>query len=75
MKLKKLSNKANQSKFRGDIDLRSLLVATGDRELIEGNTWGDTFWGVDKNTGQGENHLGRILMELRDHYNRPTELL
>jgi N-glycosidase YbiA len=33
-------------------------------ELIEGNNWGDTFWGVCK--GQGENHLGRLLMEIRD---------
>lgn len=33
-------------------------------ELIEGNTWGDTFWGICK--GQGENHLGRLLMEIRD---------
>lgn len=33
-------------------------------ELIEGNTWGDTFWGVCR--GQGENILGRLLMEIRD---------
>ena len=65
---------ALEAKFK-DTNLRALLMATGNRELIEGNTWGDTFWGVDKNTGQGENHLGRILMELRDKYNRPTELL
>jgi ribA/ribD-fused uncharacterized protein len=45
-------------------DLRELLLSTGDAQLIEGNTWGDTFWGVCD--GQGENHLGRILMEVRD---------
>jgi N-glycosidase YbiA len=39
------------------------LLATGDAELIEGNTWGDTFWGVCN--GEGENHLGRLLMEIR----------
>jgi len=27
---------------------RGWLSATGDEELIEGNTWGDTFWGVAK---------------------------
>jgi predicted NAD-dependent protein-ADP-ribosyltransferase YbiA (DUF1768 family) len=32
--------------------------------LIEENTWGDTFWGICK--GQGENHLGRLLMQIRD---------
>jgi len=45
-------------------DLRILLLATGDQQLIEGNTWGDTFWGVCD--GIGENHLGRILMDVRD---------
>jgi ribA/ribD-fused uncharacterized protein len=39
------------------------LVMTGDAELIEGNWWGDTFWG--KVDGIGENWLGRLLMETR----------
>ena len=29
-----------------DPELRNLLLATGDEELIEGNYWGDTYWGV-----------------------------
>jgi ribA/ribD-fused uncharacterized protein len=45
-------------------DLYEKLLATKGMELIEGNTWGDTFWGVCN--GQGENHLGRILMAYRD---------
>ncbi len=45
-------------------DLAARLVATKPRELIEGNTWGDTFWGVCR--GKGENHLGRLLMRVRD---------
>jgi N-glycosidase YbiA len=44
--------------------LREALLATGDRELIEGNWWGDTYWGVCK--GKGENRLGKILMQVRD---------
>lgn len=32
--------------------------------IQEGNTWGDTFWGVDLETGEGENTLGYILMDL-----------
>lgn len=43
--------------------LRELLLSTGQEELVEGNTWGDTFWGVCK--GVGQNHLGRILMKVR----------
>lgn len=53
------------AKFDQHPDLATKLDGTGDAELVEGNTWGDTFWGVDVNTGQGENHLGRLLMELR----------
>ena len=33
-------------------ELRTLLLATGDSELIEGNTWGDTYWGVCRGVGQ-----------------------
>ena len=29
-----------------DNSARALLRGTGDAPLIEGNTWGDTFWGV-----------------------------
>lgn len=51
-----------EAKFQNP-DLRARLIATGDAELIEGNHWGDTFWGVCK--GVGQNHLGKLLMELR----------
>ena len=40
--------------------LRDMLLATGDAKLIEGNTWGDRFWG--QCSGVGENQLGKILM-------------
>jgi ribA/ribD-fused uncharacterized protein len=43
--------------------LKARLVATGDAELIEGNHWGDKFWGVCD--GEGQNWLGRILMQVR----------
>lgn len=47
-------------------ELRDKLLATGDQQLIEGNTWGDTFYGVDVRTGIGRNFLGRILMKIRE---------
>ncbi len=46
-------------------DLAQKLRATGDAPLIEGNTWGDRFWGVERRSGRGDNHLGRILMQVR----------
>jgi predicted NAD-dependent protein-ADP-ribosyltransferase YbiA (DUF1768 family) len=48
------------------LELRGLLLATGDAHLEEGNWWGDYFWGVCK--GKGENNLGKILMKVRDFY-------
>ncbi len=44
-------------------EYRARLLATGQRELVEGNTWGDTFWGVCE--GVGDNRLGRILTRVR----------
>lgn len=52
------------AKFSQNPALKNMLVNTSGIELIEGNTWGDTFWGVYK--GKGENHLGKILMRVRD---------
>jgi ribA/ribD-fused uncharacterized protein len=48
--------------------LTRALLATGDAELIEGNNWNDTFWGVCNNTG--ENNLGKILMKVREELSR-----
>ena len=51
-------------KFTNHQDLKENLLATGDSYLEETNTWSDFFWGVCK--GKGENHLGKILMEVRE---------
>jgi ribA/ribD-fused uncharacterized protein len=49
--------------------LSDKLVSTGNATLIEGNTWGDVFWGVCD--GKGKNMLGRLLMEIRKETNKP----
>ncbi len=51
------------AKFSQDPGLTAKLLLTGDAELVEGNTWGDRFWG--QVGGVGENHLGKILMRVR----------
>lgn len=55
--------KGVRAKFTQNPEAIQLLLKTGDAELIEGNTWGDTFWGVSN--GKGKNKLGKILMEIR----------
>jgi ribA/ribD-fused uncharacterized protein len=51
------------AKFTQNNDLAEMLLATGDAELVEGNDWGDKFWG--RVNGHGENWLGKILVETR----------
>jgi len=51
-----------KSKFSNP-KLKKMLVDTGSEELIEGNNWGDVYWGVC--IGRGENNLGKLLMKVR----------
>ncbi len=69
-------------KYTQHLDLRELLIATGNVTLIEGNAWRDDFWGCvpvasrrsgallpawgDHQEWTGRNWLGRILMMTRD---------
>ena len=53
-----------QQKFAPGTDLAWMLVGTVEAELVEGNEWGDRFWGVCR--GVGANTLGRLLMEQRE---------
>jgi ribA/ribD-fused uncharacterized protein len=70
------------SKFTQNHDLGDRLVRTGDEPLVEGNDWGDDYWGACAPgrgrlaaAGQlpvwaaglvGYNYLGRFLMTIRD---------
>jgi N-glycosidase YbiA len=45
--------------------LAEWLYLTGEAELVEGNTWGDVFWGQCP-LGNGENMLGKLLMQVRE---------
>ena len=53
-----------RQKFAPGTRLAEQLLETGDAKLIEGNTWGDTFWGRCR--GKGTNHLGELLMKIRE---------
>tara|TARA_Y100000310_G_scaffold94631_1_gene92389 strand:- start:3790 stop:4212 length:423 start_codon:yes stop_codon:yes gene_type:complete len=54
---------ALRAKFVPGTDLAERLLATGDKQLVEGNHWGDEYWGVCK--GKGLNRLGHLLMLVR----------
>lgn len=56
-----------KAKFTQSDVLRARLIDTGDQHLEEGNWWNDTFWGVCPiGSSCGENHLGKILMRVRE---------
>jgi ribA/ribD-fused uncharacterized protein len=50
-------------KFSNNENLMWKLIMTHNADIIEGNTWGDTFWGQCNK--QGKNELGLILMAVR----------
>jgi len=57
-------------KFRRHEHLGKRLLATGEEELIEGNTWHDQEWGdcrcSEHASIPGENWLGKLLMAVRE---------
>lgn len=55
------------AKFQQHPELKQALLATGDVVLLDGNSWGNRFWGHAD--GFGENHLGYILMDIREKFN------
>jgi ribA/ribD-fused uncharacterized protein len=50
--------------------LADKLLDTKDDLLVEGNSWGDKYWGMvkDPKTGdwKGDNFLGKLLMKVRN---------
>lgn len=54
------------NKFLQNPKLKYNLMDTWPIPLEEGNTWGDTVWGVCK--GKGTNWFGIILMNIRQHF-------
>lgn len=53
-----------KQKFAFGTELAECLLDTGNAYIMEGNHWGDTFWGVCH--GKGQNFLGRLIMDQRD---------
>ena len=46
--------------------LRKKLIATKGSYIQEGNWWNDDYWGFCLKKEEGENHLGHLLMLVRD---------
>ena len=74
--------RGNLAKFRQDEELYRLLLATGDKTLVEGSAK-DRLWGVglawddpaieDQANWRGSNWLGQVLMQVRDALQRAEE--
>lgn len=57
-------------KFEQHPDLAEKLAATENAVLIAGNNGKDQFWGIDLYSWQGENQLGKLLMKVREEYQK-----
>ena len=68
-RLKAMAN-ALYAKFKNPELMSKLSGIQG--EIVEDNTWGDTFWG--RSNGVGENVLGQMLMNIRDNNNDANAL-
>jgi ribA/ribD-fused uncharacterized protein len=56
--------RAVRRKFELHAELKEMLLATGDEELVESAPT-DTYWGVGRD-GTGLNKLGKIIARIRD---------
>lgn len=56
--------RAMTAKFAQHADIRAMLMATGNRRLVD-HTAADDFWGEGID-GKGRNMVGRLLMKIRD---------
>jgi len=61
-----------RAKFRQHPDLRSRLIGSGERLLVE-HTANDAYWG-DAGDGSGKNRLGMLLMQVRAELRRDERL-
>ncbi|MEA5575877.1 NADAR family protein [Anabaena sp. UHCC 0451] len=59
-----IMRKAVLCKFSTHIDIKEILLSTGDEEIVE-NSPIDFYWGCGSD-GSGKNMLGQILMEVRE---------
>jgi hypothetical protein len=55
-----------RAKVAQNEDVRTCLLATGKKQIIENSPW-DTFWGIGQD-GTGRNQMGKILMSIREEF-------
>lgn len=70
LKLTVMTDLVQQKFSKGE--MWSMLLATGEQEIQEGNYWGDRFWGRTLKNGVwvGENMLGKIITKIREEKRR-----
>jgi ribA/ribD-fused uncharacterized protein len=58
------------AKFGQNPDAQRRLIETAPTPIVALNSWDDTYWGADIDTGRGRNKLGHILMGVRGTFSR-----
>ena len=62
-----------RQKFTNNPKLKEMLLLTDGCQLEERNNWNDLCWGCNEK-GEGENHLGKILMTIRHDLTSKKEM-
>lgn len=68
----KVMREAVRKKFLTHSDIKEVLLSTNDQQLVE-NSPTDYFWGCGEDR-TGQNHLGRILMSVREEIRNLSSL-
>ena len=55
------------AKFKTSKELRAVLMATGNAELVEFVSSKEGFWGLGRGYKNGRNTLGKLLCDVRDN--------
>lgn len=66
IKRAKYMKNAIREKFNLNADLQRILLATGDKQIIEYTYWNDQNFGIDQETLTGSNILGKLLVQYRE---------
>lgn len=66
-----IMEKAVLKKFTTHADIKEILLATGNEEIVE-NSPIDYYWGCGAD-GSGKNRLGQILMQVRETIRNQSE--
>jgi ribA/ribD-fused uncharacterized protein len=69
-----IAKKLLRDKFMRNKTNKIRLMKTGHKALRYDNEYNDLYWGYNKTTKKGQNHLGKLLEEIRKEISEGTDI-